>query len=264
MNIIVCVKQTPDTTAEKRLGADNRLDRAGVENILNPFDEYAIEEAIQIKEKQGGEVTLLCLGPQSAEQALRKGLAMGADNAVLVSDPALSGSDTLGTAYALAQALRKLPFDLILTGMQSTDARTGQVPAAIGEFLELPVLSLASKLEIGEGAARIQRQVEGGYVVLEGKLPALVSVVKGINEPRYPGVKGIMMAKRKEIKVFSAADLALDPTLIGAGGAHTKVLAASKPAPRAKGVVIKDDPDTAARKLADYLAEIKGLTWRSS
>jgi electron transfer flavoprotein beta subunit len=259
LNIIVCVKQVPDTTAEKKLGPDSRLDRSSVESILNPFDEYAVEEALRIKEKQGAEVTVISLGPQSAEQALRKALSMGADNAVLVSDPLLAGSDSLGTAYALAMAIKKLPCDLILTGMQSTDARTGQVPAALGEFLGLPVLTLASKLELSGDTARIQRQAEGGYVVLEGHLPAVVSVTKGINEPRYPGVKGIMMAKRKEIKTWSATDLGLDTAMIGSGGAHTKVLAASKPAPRAKGILIKDDADTAARKLADYLAEIKAI-----
>jgi electron transfer flavoprotein beta subunit len=259
LNIIVCVKQVPDTTAEKKLGADNRLDRASVENILNPFDEYAVEEALRIKEAQGAEITLVCLGPPSADTALRKALAMGADSAVLVSDASLAGSDSLGTAYALAAAIRTLPFDLILTGMQSTDARTGQVPAAVAAFLELPMLTLASKLEldVGKGTARIQRQSDEGTLVLEGKLPALVSVTKAINEPRYPALRGIMAAKRKEIKVMSAADLGLDPALVGSTGAHTRVLSASKPAPRPRGVTIKDDPDTSARKLADYLAEIK-------
>lgn len=257
MNIIVCVKQVPDTTAEKRIGADMRLDRAGAESILNPFDEYAVEEALQIKERQGADVTVLAMGPQSADAALRKALSMGADNAVLLSDEALAGSDSLGTAYALAMAIKQMPYDLVLTGMQSTDARTGHVPAAIAAFLDIPALTLASKLELADGAARIRRAADGGFVVLEGKLPALVSVVKGINEPRYPGVRGIMMAKRKEIKTLAAADLGLDMALVGARGAHTKVLAVNKPAPRAKGVIIKDDPDTAARKLADYLADIK-------
>ena len=257
MNIIVCVKQVPDTTAEKRIGADQRLDRASVENILNPFDEYALEEAVQIKERQGADVTVLCMGPRAAESALRKALSMGADNAVLVTDPALAGSDSLGTAYVLAMAIKQMPFDLVLTGMQSTDARTGHVPAAIAAFLDIPALTLAGKLELTAVAARIERQADGGVIVLEGALPALVSVIKGINEPRYPGVKGIMMAKRKEIKTLSAAALGLDMALTGAGGAHTKVLAASKPAPRTKGIIIKDDPDTAAHKLADYLADIK-------
>ena len=232
MNIIVCVKQTPDTTAEKRLGADSRLDRASVENILNPFDEYAVEEALHIKEKCGGAVTVLCMGPATADSALRKALAMGADSAVLVSDPALAGSDSLGTASVLAAAIKTLPFDVILTGMQSTDARTAQVPAAIAEFLDIPALTLATKLDVDSaaGVARIQRQADGGYVTLEAALPALVSVIKGINEPRYPGVKGIMMARKKEIKVVSAADLQLDPALIGATGAHTRVLSSSTPA----------------------------------
>lgn len=261
MNIIVCVKQVPDTTAEKRLAADNRLDRASMENILNPFDEYAVEEAIRIKEAQGANITLVCMGPAAAESALRKGLAMGADNAVLVSDPLLAGSDTLATAYVLACAIKRLPFDLILTGMQSTDARTGQVPAAIAEFLELPMLTFAAKLDVdmGKRTARIQRQAEGGLVVLEGNLPALVSVTKAINEPRYPALRGIMMAKKKEIKVWNATELGLDTSLVGSSGAHTKVLAVRKPAPRAKGVVIKEDPDTAARKVADYLASVKAI-----
>ncbi len=257
MNIIVCVKQVPDTTADKKIGADNRLDRAGVDSILNPFDEYAVEEAVQIKERQGADVTVLCMGPQSAEAALRKALSMGADNAVLLSDPALAGSDSLGTAHALAMAIKRLPYDLILTGMQSTDARTGHVPAAIAAFLDIPALTLASKLDLTANTARIERQADGGVLVLEAGLPALVSVVKGINEPRYPGVKGIMMAKRKEVKVLSASDVGVDMSLVGIAGAHTKVLAVNKPAPRAKGVIIKDDADTAARKLADYLASIK-------
>lgn len=257
MNIIVCVKQTPDTTAEKKLGADLRLDRASVDNILNPFDEYAVEEALQIKERQGADVTVLSMGPPGADAALRKALSMGADNAVLLSDAMLAGSDSLGTAYALATALKRMSFDLILTGMQSTDARTGHVPAAIAAFLDIPALTLAARLELTADSAHIQRSADGGFVVLEGKLPALVSVVKGINEPRYPNVRGIMMAKRKEIKTLSAADLGLDGALVGSSGAHTRVLAVHKPAPRAKGVIIKDDPQTAARKLADYLAGIK-------
>lgn len=263
MNIIVCVKQTPDTTAEKRLGADNRLDRVSVENILNPFDEYAVEEALRIKEKSGATVTVLCMGPSTADSAVRKALAMGADSAVLVTDPALAGSDSLGTAYVLAAAIKKLPFDLILTGMQSTDARTAQVPAAIAEFLDIPALTLASKLDVdldsAGGVARIQRQADGGFVTLEGTLPALVSVSKGINEPRYPGVKGIMQARKKEIKALSAADLQLDRSLVGAAGAHTRILSSSTPPPRAKGIIIKDDPATAAHKIADYLEQIKAV-----
>ena len=259
MNIIVCVKQVPDTTAEKRLGSDNRLDRTSVESVLNPFDEYAVEEAIRIKEAQGATVTVLCMGPQAADSALRKALAMGCDNAVLVSDPALAGTDSLGTAHTLAAAIRKLPCDLILTGMQSTDARTGQVPAAVAELLALPMLTQAAKLEIDlvAGSARIRRPAKGGHLVLEAKLPALVSVSKAINEPRYPALRGIMLAKKKDITVWSAADLALDPNLITGSGAHTRVLSTDRPPARAKGAVIRDDPATAARKIADYLEHIK-------
>ncbi len=261
MNIIVCVKQVPETTAEKRLGPDNRVDRASIENILNPFDEYAVEEALRIKETHGCEVTVICMGPPSADGALRKALAMGCDNGVLVTDPALAGSDTLGTAHVLAAAVKKLPFDLVMTGMQSTEARTGQVPAAIAEFLGLPMLTQAAKLELdpAKGTARIHRQADAGFLVVEGKLPLLVSVTKAINEPRYPALRGIMMAKKKELTVWRAGDLALDPALVGVSGAHTQVLGFSKPAAREKGVVIKEDPDTAAKRIADYLAEVKAI-----
>jgi electron transfer flavoprotein beta subunit len=259
LNIIVCVKQVPDTTAEKRLGDNKRLDRAAVESILNPFDEYAVEEAIRIKEAQGATVTVLCMGPQGADSALRKALAMGCDNGVLVSAPALAGTDTLGTARVLAAAIKKLPYDLVLTGMQSTDARTGQVPAAVAELLGLPMLTQATRLEVepGAGKARIRRPVKGGHLVLETDLPALVSVSKAINEPRYPALRGIMLAKKKDIITWSAADLALDPTIIAGDRAHTRVISTSLPPARAKGTILRDDAPTAARKVADYLERIK-------
>ncbi|MCL5942739.1 MAG: electron transfer flavoprotein subunit beta/FixA family protein [Actinobacteria bacterium] len=258
MNIVVCVKQVVDTAAEKRLDpASFRLDRSG-ENVLNPYDEYAVEEAVRLKEKHGGEVTVLCLGPDTAAEAVRKALAMGADRAVLVTDPALAGSDTQGTAYALARALEQLEFDLVLLGLMSTDAQTGQVPAALSALLDLPLLSVLNRVEVEGALLRVHRQTDQGYVAYECPLPAVLSVAKGINEPRYPALKGIMGAKKKPLEVKDAAALGLDPSRMGAGGAKTRVLAVRVPEPRKPGVKVEDDGD-GARKIADFLVQEKLL-----
>ncbi|MCL5962660.1 MAG: electron transfer flavoprotein subunit beta/FixA family protein [Chloroflexi bacterium] len=258
MNIVACVKQVPDTTAEKRLNSQLRLDRASVENILNPFDEYAVEAALQLKEKHGGQVTVLCMGMASAKDALRKALAMGADKAVLISDAALEGSDAISTSYILAQALKKLEYDLIICGMASTDSATAIVPGAVAEFLGLPQLTYANKLEAGDGKVTINRQTEAGYAVVESSLPALVSVVKGINEPRYPSLKGIMAAKRAEITAWSVGDLGAETASAGAQGARAKILGFSQPEARKKGQVAKDD-GSAAITIVEYLTQIKAL-----
>jgi len=261
LNIVVCVKQVPDTTAERRLTAEFRLDRAHVENVLNPFDEYAIEAALRIKEAQGGTpiITILCVGPETATEAIRKALAMGADAGILITDPAIAGSDSLGTAHLLAQAIKKLPYDLVMTGMQSTDARTGQVPAAVADFLDLPMLTLAAKIEVSEGAVRIHRQHEAGVLVLEAAMPCLVSVTKAIGEPRYPSLKGIMQAKKKEIVRWTLTDIGVDASLVGTNNAHTRVIGTSKPRARGQAIIIKDSPEVAAHRLADYLSDIKAF-----
>ncbi len=256
MNIVVCVKQVVDTEAEKRLDpASWRLDRS-VANILNPYDEYAVEEALKLQEEHGGEVTVLCMGPEEAAEDVRKALAMGADKAVLVSDPALAGSDVQGTAYALAEALKTLACDLVIFGNRSTDGETGCVPAAVAELLGLPLLSSLSKLEVNDGTLAVHRETDLGYVAYECPLPAVVSVAKGINEPRYPTMKGILGAKRKPLDVTDAASLGLDPARIGLSGAKTKVLSGRVAPPRAAGVKIEDD-GTSAQKIADFLASQK-------
>ncbi|MBI4321127.1 MAG: electron transfer flavoprotein subunit beta/FixA family protein [Chloroflexi bacterium] len=256
MNIVACLKQVPDTTAEKKLNAEFRLDRDSVEKIVNPFDEYAIEEALRIKEAQGGEVTALCVGPESAKEALRKAVAMGVQKAVLVTDPNLAGSDTLGTAYALSLAVKKLQPDLVLLGMQSTDAGTAQVAGKLAAMLEQPLHSYTAKLEIGDGKATSQRQTDKGFDVIESSLPAVVSVLKGINEPRYPSLKGIMQAKRTEIAIWSLADIGADAAKVGKAGALEKTLGYERTKPRTAGQVIKDD-GTAAAKIADFLVASK-------
>jgi electron transfer flavoprotein beta subunit len=253
LNVVVCVKQVPDTAAEKKLNTELRLERTGIENIPNPFDEYAIEEALKIKEAKGGQVTALCMGPEGAKEALRKAIAMGVEKAVLVTDPALVGSDAWATAYVLSQALKKLEYDLVLFGMQSTDAATGLVSSAVAEFLGLPQHTHTAKLEVGEGTVTSQRQTEGGYDVVSSATPAVVAVLKGINEPRYPSLKGIMQAKRTEITVWSLADLGIDPSEVGVAGAKEKVLSFSPREPRKGGQVIEDQGD-AASKIVEFLS----------
>jgi electron transfer flavoprotein beta subunit len=260
VKIVVCVKQVVDTEAEKHLvGEEWRLDRESVDNILNPYDEYSVEAAIQLKEALDAEVTILCMGPEAAEEAVRKSLAMGADQAVLVSDAALAGSDAEGTAYALAQVLRSLDFDLVLFGTMSTDSQTGLVPAAVGDALDLPVLAGVSHLEVGDGVARVHRQTDEGYIAYECALPAVVAVAKGINEPRYPSIKGIMAAKKKPLETKSAADAGIDAALVGSAHAATAVLGATDVPPRAAGERLEDygSPEEGAARLADFLVDNK-------
>ena len=258
MRIVVCVKQVLDTTAEKRLTADLSLDRTAGEAILNPFDEHALEAALRLREHHGGSVTALSMGPPTAKETIRKALAMGADEAVLVSDPVFAWSDVLGTAYVLSLAVKRLEPDLVLFGMQSTDASTGQVPAAVAEFLGLPQLTFASLLEVTDGRATIRRATDDGYQVLAAKLPALVSVVKSINEPRYPSLKGIMKAKRAEVAVWSCADIGADASRVGRTGAAARVVSSSAVEKRVAGRVIRDD-GTAVEQIVGFLVEKRVL-----
>jgi len=256
MNIAVCVKQVIDTEAEKKLDPVTwRLDR-NVTCILNPYDEYAVEEALRIKEAHGGEVTAVCMGPQKAEDAVRKSLAMGVDSAVLVVDEALAGSDVQATAYVLAEALKGIQWDLVIFGVRSTDGETGCVPAAVAERLGVPLLSTLAKVEVQGSSVAVHRETEQGYVSYECPLPAVLSVIKGINEPRYPSMKGIMGAKKKPLDVKDASTLGLDTAQVGLSGSKTKVLSARTPEPRKAGVKIEDD-GTGAQKIVEFLASQK-------
>jgi electron transfer flavoprotein beta subunit len=256
MNIAVCVKQVIDTEAEKKLDPTTwRLDRS-VTCILNPYDEYAVEEALRIKEAHGGEVTAVCMGPQKAEEAVRKALAMGADSAVIVTDDALAGSDAQATAYALAAALKGIQWDLVIFGVRSTDGETGCVPAAVAEHLGVPLLSTLAKVEVQGSSVAVHRETEQGYVSYECPTPAVLSVIKGINEPRYPSMKGIMGAKKKPLDVKDAAALGLDTAQVGLSGSKTKVLSARTPEPRKAGVKVEDD-GTGAQKIVEFLASQK-------
>ena len=259
MNIVVCVKETPSTTAEKRFGPEMRLERSKEDAIINPFDEYAIEEALRQQEKHGGTVTFLCMGPSTAsETTLRKALAMGGDRAVLVTDPALAGSDAIATARVLAAALTKIGFDLALFGSAAADAYGGVVPSAVAELLDAPLFSFASQLDIDGGNVKIQRQADIGYHVVEGGLPALVSVVKAINEPRYPSMKGIMQSKKKPIDTFALGELGIDPSLVGATAAREKVMGAEKISTQRKGEMYVGN-EGAADRIVAFLVEQKVL-----
>lgn len=258
MDIVVCVKQVPDTTAKKELGPDFTLDREKVESVINPFDEYAIEEALRLRDAHGGEVTVVTMGPPSAEDMMRKALAMGADKGLLVSDPALHGSDWRSTCLVLAAAIKTLPFDLVLTGMESTDARAGIVPGGLAERLQIPSLTYAAGVEVQNGSIRISRQITGGFQDVEAPTPVLISVVKGANEPRYPSLKGIMAAKRKEITKLSLQDLSIDPESVGLRGSRTPVVAAAPRAEKTHGEVVKpESPQEAAQLIADFLQKHK-------
>jgi electron transfer flavoprotein beta subunit len=256
MNIVVCMKETPDTTAEKRFTADLRLDRAAVPGVINPYDEYGIEEALAQKDKLGGEVTLLCMAPARAEESIRKALAMGVDKAVLITDPALEGSDLPATARVLAAALKKLQFDIIIFGQGSTDSNGGMMVTAVAELLGLPALTWASKLTIEASKAVIKRAHETGYDVVEAPLPCVVSVTQVINVPRYPSLKGIMQAKRKELTTYKLADLGIEASSVGSAGAGTKVEAANRVVLNRTPEIFKD-PERAAVYIADYLEKRK-------
>ncbi|MDA2804344.1 electron transfer flavoprotein subunit beta/FixA family protein [Nocardiopsis suaedae] len=257
MNIVVLVKQVPDTATERKLTSDDfTLDRAASDGVINELDEYAIEEALLLREKHGGEVTVLTMGPDQATDSIRKALSMGADKAVHLVDDALHGSDALQTAYALSKALGTLEFDLVVLGSESTDARTGVVGAALAEYLGLPQLTLAGKVDVEGTAVTVQRQTDYGYDVVEAQLPAVVSVVEKINEPRYPSFKLIMQAKKKPVAKLGIADAGIEADRVGVSAAGTETVEASPAPPRAAGTIVKDEGDGGA-KAADFLAEKK-------
>ncbi|HEX6448450.1 MAG TPA: electron transfer flavoprotein subunit beta/FixA family protein [Trebonia sp.] len=257
MNIVVCVKQVPDTAVERTLrpGAGT-LDRETPDGLINELDEYAIEEGLKIADAHGGEVTILSMGPAKASESIRKALSMGADKAVHVSDEALAGSDALATSLVLAEVLKQTGFDLVICGSESTDARTGVLPAMLAERLGVPQLTLASKVDIDGQSVTVRRVSDDGYAVVTGSLPAVVSVVEKINEPRYPSFKGIMAAKKKPVQTMTLADLGVDADAVGLAGSATEVADFAARPPRAAGTVVKDEGD-GGTKVAAFLAERK-------
>ncbi len=257
MNIVVCVKQVPDTAVERTLvPGEGTLDRASVVGLINEIDEYAIEEGLRIAEAHGGEVTILSMGPEKVSESIRKALSMGADKAVHLVDDSLAGSDALATSLALSAVLKTTGFDLVILGSESTDARTGVLPAMLAERLGVPQLTLASKVDIDGTAVTIRRMTDDGYDIVAADLPAVVSVVEKINEPRYPSFKGIMAAKKKPVQTLSLADISVDAGAVGLANAATAVADFAARPPRAAGVVVTDEGDGGARAAA-FLAERK-------
>jgi len=251
MNIIVCIKQVPETTEVKINPETNTLIREGVPSIINPFDENAIEEALKLKEKNGGKVTVITMGPPQASEALKKALAMGADEAVLISDRAFAGSDTLATSYALSRAIKKLgEFDLIICGKQAIDGDTAQVGPGIAEWLGLPQVTFVVKAGVEGGKLVAERLLEDENEVVETKLPAAITVVKQINEPRYPSLKGQMRAKKAEIRTINAAEVGAEESKVGLKGSPTWVVRIFTPPPKTGGEMLSGSVDEMAEALA--------------
>ncbi|WP_322760725.1 electron transfer flavoprotein subunit beta/FixA family protein [Frankia sp. Cr2] len=259
MNIVVTVKQVPDTWAEKKLDPSTRTtDRKSVDNVMNEMDEYGVEEALKIKEAHGGEVTVVTMGPAKALETVRKALSMGADKAVHITDEALAGSDALQTSAALAKVISTLSPDIVITATEASDARGGVLGALLAERLGFPQLTQARKVTVdpGAGTVRIERLADNGYFLVEASTPVVVGVVEKINQPRYPSFKGIMAAKKKPLATLSVADAGLDAGTVGLANAASTVLDAQAAPPRQNGTIVKDEGDGGTRA-AEFLAAQK-------
>ena len=265
MNIVVCVKYVPDATADRQFESDNTVDRVGVDGLLSELDEYAVEQALQLKEKAGeGEhtVTALCVGPEKAVDACRKALQMGADKAVHVSDEAIAGSDYIATSLVLAKAIEKIgadhgTVDLVMCGMASTDASGSVVPAMLAERLGMPQVTLASVIESQGDQVRIKRDNEGSTEVIGATLPIVLSVTDQTGEARYPSFKGIMAAKKKPLDTFTLADLGVEPARVGLSVAWSQVEDTTARPPRTAGEIVTDEDGSGAGALVDFLASKK-------
>jgi electron transfer flavoprotein beta subunit len=254
MNIVVLIKQVPDTWSERKLSqSDFTLDRDAADAVLDEINERAVEAALQLQEAHGGEVTVVCMGPERATEAIRKALSMGADKAVHLSDEALHGSDAVQTAKALAKVIGSAgPFDLVIAGDESTDGGMGSVPAMLAELLDVPQLTRARRLETDGTTVTIERETDDGITTATAPMPAVVSVNEKINEPRYPSFKGIMAAKKKPVTTLTLADAGIDPGEVGLANAGSTVLEAAPRPPRTAGQKVTDEGDGGAR-IAEYL-----------
>lgn len=255
MDIIVCIKQVPNTTDVKIDQETNTLIREGVESIINPFDTYAIEEGVCLKERFGGKVTAISMGPPQAEESLREAISLGVDEAILISDRAFAGSDTWVTSYALAKAIQKIGrFDFIICGKQASDGDTAQVGPGISTHLNIPQVTYVKKIEEVNGSkTKLERMIEEGYEVIEAPLPCLITVVKEINTPRLPSLKGKMKAKSAKIEIWKADDIGCDPKRIGLEGSPTKVVKIFTPPPREKGKILQGETKEVADELTNLL-----------
>jgi len=258
MNIVVCIKQVPDTSEVRINPETNTLIREGVPSIINPYDMHAIEAALQIREKVGGKVTVITMGPPQAESALRDAVAMGADEAVLLTDKAFAGSDTWATSYTLFKAVEKLDAHIIICGKQAIDGDTAQVGPEMAEFLNIPHVSYVRKIEdVSEDSIRLQRLMDDGYDIVESSLPVLFTVVRELNEPRLPSLKGKMAAKKAEIRRLSAADLGADAEKIGLKGSPTQVRGIFAPEARKDRKILEGSVEEQIDALVHELRSLK-------
>ena len=262
MNVIVCVKQVPATNEVKMNKETNTIIREGVESIINPFDTYAIEEGIRIKDQNGGKITVISMGIPAVAELLKGTVALGVDEAVLLSDRAFAGADTLATSYALSKGIQKIgAYDLIICGKQATDGDTAQVGPSLAEKLGIPHTTYVRKIEeIREGYIRCQRMTDDGYEVIELPLPAVITVVKEINEPRLPSLKGMMRAKKAEVSILTADDIGADKEKCGLKGSPTQVVKTFVPIHDVKGEIFEGTPQEQAQKLAEKLMEMQFKT----
>ena len=255
MNIIVCIKQVPETTEVRINPETNTLIREGVKSIINPFDMYAIEEGVRLKERFGGKVTIVTMGPPQADAALREAISMGADEGILVCDRAFAGSDTWATSYTLSGAIKKIgAFDLIICGKQASDGDTAQVGPGISTHLNIPQVTYVKKVEeASDKSMRLERMLEEGFEIIETPLPALLTVVKEINEPRIPSLKGMMRAKAAKVTIWGQKDLDLDPQNIGLCGSPTQVVRIFTPPQRAGGQILKGEVPEIVQQVVELL-----------
>ncbi|MDP2927639.1 MAG: electron transfer flavoprotein subunit beta/FixA family protein [Candidatus Omnitrophota bacterium] len=257
MHIIVCIKQVPETTEVRINPETNTLIREGVKSIINPFDMYAIEEAIRLKERFGGKVSVLTMGPPQADSALREAISLGADEGYLVCDRAFAGSDTWATSYTLAGAIKKLgEFDLIICGKQASDGDTAQVGPGISTHLNIPQVTYVKKIEEAtDKIMRVERMMEEGFEIIQTSLPALLTVVKEINEPRIPSLRGLMRAKSAKITTLTQKELRLDPQQIGLCGSPTQVVKIFTPTPRVGGQILKGEISDITKQLVELIKD---------
>nr|WP_300953452.1 electron transfer flavoprotein subunit beta/FixA family protein [Nocardioides oceani] len=262
MNIVVCVKYVPDSTADRQFESDNTVDRVGVDGLLSELDEYAVEQALQLKEKnEGSTVTALCVGPEKAVDAVRKALQMGADQGILVSDEAIAGSDYVATSLVLAKAVEKAgaenKVDLVMCGMASTDASGSVVPAMLAERLDLPQVTFASVVETQGDQVRIKRDSDTATEVIGATMPLVMSVTDQTGEARYPSFKGIMAAKKKPLETWSLSDIGVDASEVGLSVAWTEVTETTARPPRTAGEIVKDEDGSGATALTEFLVSKK-------
>jgi electron transfer flavoprotein beta subunit len=255
MNIVVCLKQVPGTTDVKIDPQTNSLIRQGIQNIINPFDTYALEEGVRLKEKHGGKVTVVTMGPPQADAALREAISLGADEALLLSDRAFAVADTWATANTLSKAITKLgKCDIVICGRQTIDGDTGQVGPEMAEMLGIPFIAYVSKIEeIKDNYLRVSRMVEDGHEVIETTLPAVITVAKEINVPRLPSLRGITRSKSTVIPTWSIKELGVDPNTVGLAGSSTQVIKIFFPQRVCQAEILTGDPATQVDKLIDKL-----------